>query len=551
MATDRIGDYRVESRLSVGGMSEVFLARAPSGERVVVKVLLPQHQALPEAQTAFEHEAGLGEKLTHPNIVKTKGYGRSELGPYLALEWVDGADVAQLLASKERFSTEEVLATALDSLSALQHIHTAKDENGKPLHIVHRDISPDNIVVNRAGEGKLLDFGIARSALRETRTRTGLVRGKVRYLSPEQATGSEVDVRSDLYSLAAVLYEMATGEPHLRGDSDLELLRRAEDPVFEKPSQHGANACLDAFLERALSRFAEDRYPSAKAMERGARECLQTLGENALARARTSLAERVGKAAKKVDVAVAPPEGDGRGGGALSDRGTVKLTVDQVTEGAVRPASTRRKGAWALAALLVLGAGALWMAKRGLNQSREAGLSTADIAAGVPTTGELAGPGLPTAPTPLLAADPSGNLGSPASTMPMSSVGFSATPVVPATATSRPVSPASVPIATGSASGTTSSPIAPPSSSVTNLPIVSSVPSASVTAVSTLPKVAPKEAAAAKMAAVSAQLKAAKSKGHDVSQLEARAALALQAYLDGRYDDTERALDKIAYEIPR
>ena len=312
-------------RLAVGGMSEVFEAEIVGGssklalskpgaaerggseagaaeragsaaERVVMKVMLPHLAKAEDARAAFAHEAELGYRLNDDHLVRVLDDGDDGGAPFVVLERVDGATLLDIL-SESRLPLSAVLVVAADLLSGLSHLHAATDEAGNPLGIVHRDVSPDNALVDRAGLVKLADLGIARSRLRGQRTRTGIVRGKAAYLSPEQVTGSDVDGRADLYALGAVLFEAATGARYTPGDTDIAILRNAENPRFVAPSTKGADARLDGLLRRALGPFPEDRYPSASAMRREVLSLLDSLGPGALTEGRRALSEAVERAA--------------------------------------------------------------------------------------------------------------------------------------------------------------------------------------------------------------------------------------------------------------
>lgn len=271
--SDRVGPWVVLRRIAVGGMAEIFEARAadaPEGApTVVLKVLLPQHARDPEFVRMLADEARVHAALEHPNLVRLLGHGLAGDHPWLALERVDGPSVDELVASLARASGTMPHGVALfvgaELLRALEYVHAAKDASGLALGIVHRDVTPQNVLVDRAGCVRLGDFGIARSAARDARTRTGVIKGKLRYLAPEQVTLSTVDARADLYSAAVLLWELLAGEPYLQGDGDVQLLRAAESPTYRPLAAMGIDERLDRILGRALSRFPEERWSSARA----------------------------------------------------------------------------------------------------------------------------------------------------------------------------------------------------------------------------------------------------------------------------------------------
>jgi eukaryotic-like serine/threonine-protein kinase len=265
----RLDGYRVLRRIAVGGMAELFLARAPDGREVVLKVLLPHLAAEPEFVELMGDEARLMERLEHPGLVRVYGHGRTERGPAIAMELVEGLSLGALLRHAGRSGAGLPVGVSLGIadrlLAALEHLHGLRDEQGRSLEVVHRDVTPGNVLLSRRGEVKLGDFGIARHRLRVARTRTGAIKGTVQYLSPEQLSGSGSDARTDLYGVGLLLFEMLTGAPFIRAASEPELLRVAQAPSWVAPSSMRAGLCpaLDALLEPALRRFPEERYASA------------------------------------------------------------------------------------------------------------------------------------------------------------------------------------------------------------------------------------------------------------------------------------------------
>lgn len=506
----RGGPYRILRRIAVGGMSEVFEARAPGGERVVVKRLLPHLARTPDGLSAFAHEAALGARLRDPNIVAALDFGDDGGAPFLVLERVDGASLQEVLESGS-LPLEAVLAVACDLLSALTHLHAATGEDGSPLAAVHRDISPDNVLVDRAGHVKLADLGVARSRLRSQRTRTGIVRGKAAYLSPEQITGSDVDARADLYSLGAVLFEAATGRRHAPGETDLEVLRSAENPTFVRPSSAGADARLDPLLRRALERFPEDRPPSSAAMSREVRALLSGMEEGALDRGRRALAGAVESVAGR-------PEEERAGAAADS------------------PSAVRR-WAWRVPVLFGIAAAA-WLGARFFVP--DLGPRGA-VTVGEPSTRASMPPPLASSPPGGGAAPSSSSASSPEVASPEGPV---ATGELPAP---RPADSAAAPGPRGTVAP------APAASSAAVVVTASSAEPAAAPPQPTTAAQAPgtRESVQRRIAAISAALREAKAKGKDVSALEDRAAVALQSFLDGRYDDTNRELDSIAARIPK
>lgn len=232
-----VGPYLVESRLASGGMAEVFVARkvGPHGfaKRVALKRILPQFAKDPDFVAMFIDEARLAARLAHPSIVQVFDFGELGGDLFLAMELVEGTNVNRLLrtvASKASAVPADVaLEIAAQTARALAYAHGLRDEAGAPLGIVHRDVSPANLLLARTGHVKLSDFGIARAASVEHRTDEGRLRGKLGYMSPEQVLGRPLDGRSDVFTLATVLAEMLIAEPLFGTGTDLDVMLRIRD----------------------------------------------------------------------------------------------------------------------------------------------------------------------------------------------------------------------------------------------------------------------------------------------------------------------------------
>lgn len=259
-----LGRYHLERRIGTGGMAEVFLAWqvGPGGfeRKVAVKRPLPHVNEEPNAVAAFLDEARLAAQLQHPNIAQVYDVGESEGAYFIVMEYVDGPSLRQILRTcRERGEKLPVpigAAIILSVLSALGHAHALRDERGRALRLVHRDITPRNVLLNRRGEVKLVDFGIARAQFQLHVTRTGTVKGTLPYMSMEQAAGTEVDNRSDLYSAGVVFYELLTGTAAYPDGPSLEI-PRAPSTLAEVPR------ALDAVLTKSMAFELGDRYPSA------------------------------------------------------------------------------------------------------------------------------------------------------------------------------------------------------------------------------------------------------------------------------------------------
>ncbi len=257
----RLGRYEIKTHLSTGGMAEVFLAvhRAAGDfeKQVAVKVLLPELAEDPRLVELFLYEARLAAGLTHPNICQVFDAGDEGGRHYMVLEYLAGQTLGRVVRRGLRVGrplpaplAAYVVARAAE---ALAYAHDRVDAAGKPLSIVHRDVSPGNVMVTYDGQVKLLDFGIARAADRKFRTRTGEVRGKLAYMSPEQLGEREADARSDLFALGAVLYECVTGTSPFEAESDLATI----DAVLKRPVpslRDRVDVRLAEVVEQALER---------------------------------------------------------------------------------------------------------------------------------------------------------------------------------------------------------------------------------------------------------------------------------------------------------
>ncbi len=261
----QFGSYTLLRRLALGGMAELFFARGPDpvrGERdVVVKRILPNYSGEEAFVRMFVDEASLTSKLKHPNIIEIYDFDVVDGQYYIAMEFVDGADLTDLLdrclAEGTRLSVAQCVAIAVDLARGLDYAHT-KQHRGKPLGIVHRDISPHNAMITWDGQVKLMDFGIAKAAERSTKTQAGMVKGKVAYMSPEQARGKGLDGRSDLFALGVVLWELLTCDRLWLRDTDFEALTAImKDPA---PPPSTLNSAVDADLDRiVLTALEKDR----------------------------------------------------------------------------------------------------------------------------------------------------------------------------------------------------------------------------------------------------------------------------------------------------
>ncbi len=269
------GRYEVVARLAVGGAANIFLAREPitEGHRLVcVKTLLPERARDAEFVAMFLDEARLAQRLEHPNCVEIYDVGRQRGVFYMSMEYIFGETLWNLLATVaevRRPLPQAVVASILYSAcSGLHHAHDLEGPDGRPYNLVHRDVSPQNIMVTFDGVTKVLDFGVAKAETGRQATATGIVKGKFSYMSPEQITGGAVDRRSDVFSLGIVMFECLASRRLYRAESpeDIAALMLDRRPPRLREIVADIHPTLDAICSRALSRHADNRYPTAAAM---------------------------------------------------------------------------------------------------------------------------------------------------------------------------------------------------------------------------------------------------------------------------------------------
>lgn len=270
--TAKLGAYMLLSRLNVGGTAEVYLAAAPTpGGRkrlVAIKRILPELAGERDFARMLIDEARLACQLAHPGIARVVDLGKENGELFLAVEYVAGKDVADIgkrtRSRKQPLDTALACHIAIGLLDALGYAHAAKDASGQPMQLVHRDVSPSNVIVSWHGEVKVIDFGIARATNRLTKTQAGVLKGKFRYMSPEQASGANVDGRADVYAAAVVLHELLAGEKLFTGVSGFELIQKVIDG--KTPTLRGRPGVSDELADmvaRGLACVPAERWATA------------------------------------------------------------------------------------------------------------------------------------------------------------------------------------------------------------------------------------------------------------------------------------------------
>ncbi len=270
------GKYELIRPLATGGMAEVFLASqiGPGGvmREVVVKRVLPDLSSSHDFVTMFLDEARLAVRLSHPNVIQVFDFGEQDGSYFLVLELLDGADVDTILRleqHRKRQIPERIAALiAAQACDGLQYVHSLAGPDGRPLRVIHRDVSPSNLFLTYQGTVKLLDFGIAKAESNVTQTRAGVTKGKVAYMSPEQLLHEALDPRSDVFALGVVFYELLAGIGLFhRGDVGAMMRAVLVEPI-PSPStlRPGVSPQLEAVAMRAISRDPAERYASAAEM---------------------------------------------------------------------------------------------------------------------------------------------------------------------------------------------------------------------------------------------------------------------------------------------
>jgi serine/threonine protein kinase/Tfp pilus assembly protein PilF len=283
----RFGKYILLERLATGGMAQLYRAKIIGiqgfEKLIAIKMILPHLAKEKELVASFIDEAKLAALLNHGNIVQIYDFGSMEDSYFISMEFLFGKDLRAIAAkAKERnlpLSLEHTLYIISRACSGLDYAHKLKDFQGKPLNIIHRDISPQNIFVTYEGDVKLLDFGIAKAASQSTITQYGMIKGKVAYMSPEQAAGKFIDQRSDIFSAGILLYEMVTGGRMFTGDSTMQILAKVREAEFDSPDSvaPGLHPKVYKIINRALAKEREERYQSSGEVLGDLEECMAEL----------------------------------------------------------------------------------------------------------------------------------------------------------------------------------------------------------------------------------------------------------------------------------
>jgi serine/threonine protein kinase len=277
------GKYQLLKKLATGGMAEVWLARKSGIEgfakNVVIKRILPHLAEDREFVEMFRNEALIAANFNHPNIAQVDEFGEANGTYYIAMEYIHGEDLGRVM--RKAWSAGQWIARPLairivaSACEGLYYAHTRADANGNPLKVVHRDISPQNILISFDGSVKLVDFGIAKAADTVGRTKSGAIKGKFAYMPPEQAGGKALDHRADIFAIGLVLYELLTGMRPLKRESELATLQAALACDIQPPSAVAdVPPELDAVVMSALAKASDDRYRDARQFQIALEETL-------------------------------------------------------------------------------------------------------------------------------------------------------------------------------------------------------------------------------------------------------------------------------------
>jgi len=264
-----IGRYQVLGKIAQGGMAEIFLGfeEGPRETRrpVVIKRVLPHVAEDADYVEQFLQEASLSLRLRHPNICTIYEFGEDKSRYFLAMEYLHGVTLDQIVAKSGKLPAPLAARVVALVAEGLAHAHELRDDEGRPLGLVHRDVTPENVMIGFDGTVKLLDFGIAKSANQQSRTQAGVLKGKVAYMSPEQYKGEPLDGRSDLFALGATLFKALTGRSPFERDNEANTVAAIlfEDPPAPSEVLEGVPPDLDALVVRMLAKDPDDRPMTA------------------------------------------------------------------------------------------------------------------------------------------------------------------------------------------------------------------------------------------------------------------------------------------------
>lgn len=273
----KFGKYSLLNRIAAGGMAEIFLGSyidiEGNTKYIAIKKLLPNLSEDPDFIQMFLDEARIAALLFHPNICQILDVGAVDKQYFIAMEYLYGKDLRQIMKKIASFSTiipmSLVIRIISDLCAGLHHAHLKVDNKGNPLKIIHRDVSPPNIIITYDGIAKIIDFGIAKAETKIYQTRVGVLKGKYSYMSPEQVTGMDLDYRSDIFSVGIILYELTTGRRLFKLDTDILILQAISEGNVPPPSSVIPNFPqeLEEIILKTLNRDREKRFQTCKELQ--------------------------------------------------------------------------------------------------------------------------------------------------------------------------------------------------------------------------------------------------------------------------------------------
>ncbi len=271
------GQYELIKKIGKGGMAEIFLARETMQHGIVREVVIKKiHDHLSQNEefiTMFHDEARIAVRLTHPNVVQIYDVGNHDGSFYIAMEYIRGNDIRQIynqaFKKKYKILLPYSIQMIIGACEALHYAHQMRDLDGKKLRLVHRDVSPQNIIIGYDGTVKVVDFGVAKASNQMYQTKVGVLKGKYSYMSPEQALGQAVDFRTDVFALGVILYELTCGKRLFKRESEVATLHAVIEAKFKLPSEiiPGYPNDLEKIIIQALQKEKEKRYTSALEMK--------------------------------------------------------------------------------------------------------------------------------------------------------------------------------------------------------------------------------------------------------------------------------------------
>jgi len=287
MHPERVGPYEVIQPIASGGMAEVYLGRktGPGGfeKRVVLKRITKKLLGDPEIEDMFVDEARVQALLDHPNVVQIYDFGEEGGSYYIAMEFVSGCTLRWVIdnaqAVKRPIPLQHALKITSDVCAGLDAAHNLKGPTGQPIGLIHRDISPVNVLISRNGVAKLCDFGVAKSQLQRVFTRVGIVKGKFRYMSPEQLDAEPLDPRADIFAVGVCLWELLSGRRLFDQADDEEIAEAVRSGEYPRASKYrsGMPRALDRVCRRALAPNRRDRFRTAREFQLACEEIMRLL----------------------------------------------------------------------------------------------------------------------------------------------------------------------------------------------------------------------------------------------------------------------------------